>query len=874
MILSDTLEKDLLNAVLENAGLLIVVLNNEGRILRFNKACENLSGYRADEIEGKFLWDTMLPAEDAETFRYQTFGSLKTNPHHLTNEYTNHWLARNGKRYLIQWSNTMLLNLNGDIEYMISSGTVITRRNEAPKAVEESVQRYRTLVENIPGVSYRCACDKHWTMDFISKEIETLSGYPSTDFINNKIRSYASIIHPDDKQMVEDVVLQGVNNKQHYTIEYRIVHATSKVHWVYEKGQGIFDKSGNLQWLDGVILDITERKQTEQNLRHSEARLLETQRLAQLGGWELDIINNQLYWTDETFRLFEIDKNKFGASYEAFLNAIHPDDRDMVNQCYTDSLITREPYEVVHRLKMTDGRIKYVRERCASYFDVDGKPVRSVGTVQDITELTLAELALKESEQNLKDAQHIAHMGYLDWNTSTNEITWSDETYNIFGVPRDFSPTLESTVSMVHPQDVEKLQQALGESISEKKKYNIDHRMVRPDGNIVHVHAEGKLFFNDDGEVCRMLGTVVDITEQKRAQEELQRSQSLYQSLVDSLPFNIYRIDLDGRVTFANRKLIDAFGVTADEIVGKTAYDFYSKELAQKYRRDDNAVISHNQVLHIVEENINPVTGQTHFVETIKLPVLDSQGKVDGVQGIFWDISERHRMEKELQEHRNNLEALIQQRTAELEISLAEKEVLLKEVHHRVKNNLAMVSAFLSLQIQQSSETITKKALVDSNNRIRTMSMVHKKLYQSTDLTSINMQSLIHELCDLVYTPATHRDIAVDIDVQDIHLDMEVAIPCAMIINELLSNALIHAFKVHSQGLITISITQEDTKTYILEFSDNGCGLPAGFEIESSQTLGLQLVNIFVQQLNGSMRLDKYSGTRFTIRFPYSTTRV
>ena len=129
-----------------------------------------------------------------------------------------------------------------------------------------SEMKYRTLVENIPGINYRCACDEHWTMEFISDEVQELTGFKTSDFIHNEVRSFASVIHPDDARHVDDVVMQGVKNKEVYTIEYRIVRSDNHVCWVYEKGQGVFDDCGELIYLDGVILDITPKKEAEENL--------------------------------------------------------------------------------------------------------------------------------------------------------------------------------------------------------------------------------------------------------------------------------------------------------------------------------------------------------------------------------------------------------------------------------------------------------------------------------------------------------------------------------------------------------------------------------------------------------------------------------
>jgi PAS domain S-box-containing protein len=139
------------------------------------------------------------------------------------------------------------------------------------------------------------------------------------------------------------------------------------------------------------LVDISERKQAENALINSEKSLKEAQRIGRLGSWELDIINNRLTWSDEIFRIFEINPNEFGASYEAFLNAIHPDDREKVDLAYSNSLKTRTPYAIDHRLRFADGRIKYVQEQCETFYDPDGKPLRSVGVVQDITDRKLME---------------------------------------------------------------------------------------------------------------------------------------------------------------------------------------------------------------------------------------------------------------------------------------------------------------------------------------------------------------------------------------------------------------------------------------------------------------------------------------------------
>lgn len=306
--LSDDLQRtqSLTDSVVDNAGALVVVLNQEGRIVRFNQACEKVSGFSFAEIKGKFPWETVLPPEDAESIQKNAFEILVHNPQVMSGHYTNHWVNKHdGVRTLIEWANTVLLNDQGHLEHVVSVGT-----------------------------------------------------------------------------------------------------------------------------------DITERQHARKLLEQSEARLNEAQRIAKVGSWELDLSNNNLIWSDEIFNIFEIEKTQFAASYAAFLDGIHPDDRDMVNQAYSDSLVNQAPYEIVHRLKMGDGRIKYVRENCKSFFTADGKPIRSVGTVQDISELRKAEEELHRHHEHLEELVH-ERTTELEHQNQRNELILGTTVDGFFAANQD-----------------------------------------------------------------------------------------------------------------------------------------------------------------------------------------------------------------------------------------------------------------------------------------------------------------------------------------------------------------------------------------------------------------------------------------------------
>ncbi len=140
-------------------------------------------------------------------------------------------------------------------------------------ALKRREEQFRTLLENIPGVVYRCACDEHWTMEFISDAVHELSGYSADEFIDNRVRSYPSIIHREDQSLVDRAVTEATAARRPYIIEYRVVDADGAIHWVYEKGQGVFDAGGELLWLDGAIFDVTDRKTADERLAAEQTLL-------------------------------------------------------------------------------------------------------------------------------------------------------------------------------------------------------------------------------------------------------------------------------------------------------------------------------------------------------------------------------------------------------------------------------------------------------------------------------------------------------------------------------------------------------------------------------------------------------------------------
>jgi PAS domain S-box-containing protein len=272
-------------------------------------------------------------------------------------------------------------------------------------ALEESKRYLQQLLANLPmaivvhGPDTSIRYCNPAAQEILGLSESQLLGRTAIDPAWHFIREDGSTMPPEEYP-VNRVIAE--KEPLHGYVAGVVGSAEAAPRWVYVNAFADSSAQDELQQVIVSFTDITERRQAEERLRRSEKSLAEAQRIAHLGNWELDLVHNVLSWSAEIYRIFEIDPEKFGASYEAFLEAIHPDDRDRVNNAYTESVSSRKPYDIVHRLRMKDGRIKYVNEKCETHYAEDGKPLRSVGTVHDITERILDEQALRRLNRELR----------------------------------------------------------------------------------------------------------------------------------------------------------------------------------------------------------------------------------------------------------------------------------------------------------------------------------------------------------------------------------------------------------------------------------------------------------------------------------------
>ena len=279
----------------------------------------------------------------------------------------------------------------------------------------------------------------------------------------------------------------------------------------------------------GILLsgrDITQQKLVEKELIQSEWDMALAQKIARLGSWVCNMTTHEVRMSNETHRIFETSPQAFQGTYKAFLNLIHPDDRQKVDASHQESFRTGKGHRIEYRIPLPDDTERIIYEESKIFLDDLDNPLKARGIVQDITERKKVEEALRHGERELSIAQKIGKMGNWVYDIESGKLWWSDEVYRIFGLePKEFDASYQAFLNSVHQEDRKFVDDINKKILKTKKTYSIDHRIVLPDGTIRIVHQECKVFYNEQGKPQKLRGIVQDITERKQAEEKLKTYQ-------------------------------------------------------------------------------------------------------------------------------------------------------------------------------------------------------------------------------------------------------------------------------------------------------------------------------------------------------------
>jgi PAS domain S-box-containing protein len=361
--------------------------------------------------------------------------------------------------------------------------------------------------------------------------------------------------------------------------------------------------------------------------------------------------------------------------------------------------------------------------------------------------------------------------------------------------------------------------------------------------------------------------TIRDITQKKAAEALLHSAEARYRTLVEEIPAVTFMAALDGGVQelYVSPQIEQLLGFTQKEWLENPIlwYTQLHADDRDRWHREFARTCSTGE--HFLSEyRFLARDGSVVWVHGEAQMVRDAHGRPLFLQGVAFDITDRKNAEEVLLKANDELERQVVERTAALAASLREKEVLLKEVHHRVKNNLQLISTMHRSQARALADPHVTPAFNAMQDRLKSIADIHEHLYQAEDLAHIDFGQYIRSLSSNLIR-SFRPDVSLKIDVRDVYFDIDTAIPCGLIVNELLSNCLKYAFPDEA-GEIAISVRRDGTNC-VLTVSDNGVGFPADLDINDTESLGLEIVTSQVDKLNGSIELARSPGTTFRIAF-------
>lgn len=600
--------------------------------------------------------------------------------------------------------------------------------------------------------------------------------------------------------------------------------------------------------------DITDRKQAEKTMRQASLVLENSPavlfRWSNAEGWPVEMVSRNV-------SQFGYTPEELLSGAVSFSQMVHPEDLDRVItevQEYIDSGANQ--FQQEYRIITKQGEVRWIDDRTVVELDAEGRVTHLQGVVMDISDRKRTEQALRESERKYRSTVEHAPFGITHSTDDGKLLSVNPALASI--LKYDSAQELMETINRSSIQDVlfpkPSEREPLVEKILNTDSWTVfNNRLLCKDGSLVTCRVHSRRIVDEDGQARGFESYQENITDQVEAVQALKESEEKFRVLAETSPVAIciYRGE---RLVYANPAMERLFGYDAEELCRMKFWDWVHDDFKDLIRERGLARLTGEKVPSQYEAKYLTKTGKERYV-LVSAGVIEYQGRPTGVAS-FLDITERKRSEELIQS------------------SLAEKEMLLREIHHRVKNNLQVVSSLLYLQSQKLTDPELQNHFLESQSRICSMALAHEQLYQSKSLAEVSLrsyvESLVGQLRQVFQRP--EQQIECRTVVGDIVLDIAQVIPCGLLVTELLSNAYKHAFVDGRSGTITISMEKVGGE-FVLSVADDGVGLPASLDYRQTTTLGLQLVTALVNQLNGTVVLEREGGTLFRVTFAEAVHR-
>lgn len=593
---------------------------------------------------------------------------------------------------------------------------------------------------------------------------------------------------------------------------------------------------------------ILQSQQVKQVLQESEERFRSAFNSAAIG---MALVCFEGHWLQVNYALCEM----LGYSKSELLaitpEAItHPDDRQLTTDAVQQLLKGERNCQLRKRYFHKQGHLIWVLLNLSLVRNTQGQALHLIAQIQDITARTQAEQALELQSLITKNMiEGVALVRAIDgifvYTNPKFEKMFGYEPGELYG----------KYVSIVNYEsqsgDAEEVACQIRQSLAEQGKASYEVQNVRKDGTPFWCKAHTSTFEHPEHGLV-YVAVHEDITEHKQAEQAQREIERRFRAIFNQTFQFVGLLKPDGTLLEANQTILEFGGIQLADIVNRPFWEARWWTTSEATQTQLKAAIAQAAAGEFVRYEAT-VRGAGETVATIDFslkPLKDETGAVVLLIPEGRDISDRKQAEQ-------------------VKASLEEKEVLLQEIHHRVKNNLQIISSLLSLQSKYIKDSATLEIFKESQERVRSMALIHEKLYQSEDLARIDFAEYIQSLTANLFRSyaVKGQPIALKLEVSPVSLNVDTAIPCGLIINELVTNSLKHAFPAAQTGEILVRFDADADHSFTLIISDNGIGLPQGLDLKTIRSLGLQLVFNLTKQLKGAIQISHEQGVLFKIKF-------
>jgi PAS domain S-box-containing protein len=612
-----------------------------GRIWR-SAGMQKLFGHAPSERGPRLMWwHERVHPEDRDRSHRGLYASISAGADSWFNEYR--FRCEDGSYARVQERDYIIRDSEGKPLRMIGGLTDITERKRAEEALQASEKKFRHVLDSSLDMVY-CLNLSTFTYDYVSPSCREVLGYSPEEFAALGFMGAGSLVHPDD---VQRVLKNFAQLRTHPTIEYRFRHKELGYRWMCDSRSVVFDDRGGTAVV-GALRDITERKRAEEALRESEERFRLIARATSDVIWDWDLRTGRVWRNEGMQKLFGYAPSEEGPQVTWWYERMHPEDRERSNRGFYATISAGgDSWTNEYRFRRADGSYAHVQERDYIIRDSDGKPVRLIGGMTDVTERKRAEEALRESEERFRLIAQATSDAIWDWDLVTGRVWRGDGMLTLFGhAPSETEPRITWWYDRIHLEDKDRVVDGLHAAIQDGRKFwHDEYRFGRVDGSYAYVQDQGYVIHGADGRPVRMIGGMTDATERKRAEEVLRESEERFRNLVENINDAVYEADVSGRVTYIGPAIEEVGGYSPSEIIGRSIADLIHPDDVPTVLQSFQDRLAGKQAP--TEYRVLNKGGEVRWVRTFGRPILEGDRAV-GVRGVITDITERKRAEEAL----------------------------------------------------------------------------------------------------------------------------------------------------------------------------------------------------------------------------------